>query len=213
MKLRVPNIMRHSKLAHMLRTPRGMQKVLLLQDAAQCDIVQGGLRDLGYDIVALVRETRRLCDEVTRVDPQVIIVTSESPDEETFASLAAVGRISPRPIVMFARDGKRELIRKAVESGVCAYVVDGWAPERLTPIIEAAVARFEAHQALKRELVSTQAKLNERKLIEKAKGIVMQQRRLTEGEAYAALRKMAMDQNLALAEVARRVITVAQLLV
>ena len=195
----------------MLRKCRAMQTILLLRDAGETDIVHEGLRDLGYDIVA-VRDAQKLCGETVRLDPYAIVVATEGPTDELLARLAEVTRTCPRPIVMFARQDKRELIRRAVESGVCAYVVDGWAPERLTPIIEAAVARFDAHDALRKELVSTRAKLNERKVIEKAKGIVMQQRRLSEGEAYAALRKMAMDQNLALAEVARRVITVAQLL-
>jgi response regulator NasT len=113
---------------------------------------------------------------------------------------------------MFATDPSTTLIRRAVECGVSAYVVDGWAPERLTPIIEAAAARFEAYSAVKQELDHTRNKLSERKVIEKAKGIVMQQRGLTEDQAYSSLRKMAMDQNLPLAEIARRVITVSQLL-
>jgi response regulator NasT len=99
-----------------------------------------------------------------------------------------------------------------MHAGVAAYVVDGWAAERVTPIIEAACARFEAYEAVKKQLAATQNKLSERKVIEKAKGIVMQQRALTEDQAYAALRKLAMDQNLALAEVARRVLAVAHLL-
>jgi len=189
-----------------------MQRVLLLQEVAEEPLLHDKVRELGYDIVALVREVTRLADEVARANPDVIIVTTDAPTEETFSSLGTIATTCPRPVVMFAREGDRELIRKAVENGVCAYVVDGWAPERLTPIIEAAMARFDAHQALRKELASTRAKLNERKLIEKAKGIVMQQRNVTEDQAYVALRKMAMDQNLALAEVARRVIAVAQLL-
>ena len=189
-----------------------MQRVLLLQDALEEPLLHDQLRELGYEIAAIVRDVAALTDEVVRTRPDVIIVTTHTPGEETFSRLGAVTASSPVPIVMFARHGDRELIRKAVESGVCAYVVDGWAPTRLTPIIEAATARFEAHEALRKELASTRAKLNERKLIEKAKGIVMQQRRLSEDQAYVALRKMAMDQNLAMAEVARRVIAVAQLL-
>ena len=91
-------------------------------------------------------------------------------------------------------------------------MVDGWSPERVTAIIEAAIARFEAYSAVKKELAQTRAKLSERKIVEKAKGIVMQQRGLTEEQAYSSLRKMAMDQSLPLAEVARRVIAVSQLL-
>jgi response regulator NasT len=113
---------------------------------------------------------------------------------------------------MFAKDPRAQLIRKSVECGVSAYVVDGWSPERITPIIEAAIARFDAYAAVKKELAHTRTQLAERKLIDKAKGIVMQQRGLTEEQAYSALRKMAMDQSVPLAEVARRIISVAQLL-
>jgi response regulator NasT len=113
---------------------------------------------------------------------------------------------------MFARDTRREIIRMTVDAGVSAYVVDGWAAARVGAIIEAACARFDAHESLKQELRASRHKLAERKLVEKAKGLVMQQRGVSEGEAYSSLRKMAMDQNLTLAEVARRVIAVAHLL-
>ena len=189
-----------------------MPRVLLLDDASDEPLIQDSLREVGYEIVAVLREAHRLCAEVAQLRPDVIIVTTKAPTEETFVSLGNIAKSCPRPVVMFARVGNRELIRRAVENGVAAYVVDGWGPERLTPIIEAATARFEAYETLRNELVSTRAKLTERKLIEKAKGIVMQQRRLSEEQAYSALRKMAMDQNLALAEVARRVIAVAHLL-
>ena len=204
--------MRAPQMAYNLRERRLMQKVILFDDTRKQHSLRARLSDLRYDVVAEVGEPHRLHAEVMRLHPDVIIVTTEVPDEETFVTLGAIAGSSPRPVVMFAKDGTREMIRKAVDCGVGAYVVDGWSPERLTPIIEAAIARFEAYEALRKELASTRAKLIERKLIEKAKGIVMQQRRLTEDQAYAALRKMAMDQNLALAEVARRVIAVAQLL-
>ena len=127
-------------------------------------------------------------------------------------ALRLVSAKTPRPVVMFATDGRREVIRKTVDAGVAAYVVDGWAPARVPAIIEAACARFEAYESLRNELRATQNKLAERKVVEKAKGLVMQQRGLSEEQAYSALRKMAMDQNLTLAEVARRVISIAHLL-
>lgn len=189
-----------------------MQNVLLLQAGPHDDTFGDALRTLGYGIVADVRRVSALRTEVERAAPDVIIVRTAAPDHETLESLAAVSSSLPRPIVVFARSGTREIIRRAVECGVTAYVVDGWARERVTPIIEAAIARFEAFDALRRELASTRTRLSERKVIEKAKGIVMEQRQLTENAAYGALRRMAMDQNLALAEVARRVIAVSQLL-
>ena len=189
-----------------------MAKVLLLNEGAEERLLYEKLCALGYHVVACLREKHRLLGEVQRLHPDIVIVTTEAPDDATFVSLGAVATACPLPVLIFAKCGTRELIRKAVDSGVAAYVVDGWAPDRITPIIEAATARFEAYEGLRKELASAQAKLTERKLVEKAKGIVMQQRKLTEDQAYTALRKMAMDQNLALSEVARRVIAVAQLL-
>ena len=189
-----------------------MQSVLLFHDPPHRLPLEPELADLGYTIVAELDDPRTLQAEVTRLEPGVIVVTTRTPSEALFGALSAVAESSPRPVVMFALDANREVIRRAVDHGVGAYVVEGWARERLTPIIEAATARFEAYESMRQELASTRLKLSERKLIEKAKGIVMEQRKLTEAQAYGALRKMAMDQNLALAEVARRVISVAELL-
>ena len=189
-----------------------MQTVLLFREASGDAGLSASLVSLGYTVVAQLDEPAALRREVTRLEPNVIVVTTQSPSAGTLDTLSVIAETCARPVVMFARDGSREVIRKAVECGVEAYVVDGLEPARIRPIIEAACARFEASESVRRELETTRAKLAERKLIEKAKGIVMQQRRLSEDEAYGALRKMAMDQNLALAEVARRVISVAQLL-
>jgi response regulator NasT len=170
------------------------------------------IESLPHEVLGEVTEPSQLNTEVVRLAPQVIIACAATPSRDLLDNLRALSTSCPRPVVMFASDPRRDVIRSAVEAGVSAYVVDGWAPERVTPIIEAACARFEAHEAVKKELCATQHKLAERKVIEKAKGIVMQQRGLSEEHAYSALRKMAMDQNLALAEVARRVIAVAHLL-
>ena len=189
-----------------------MQTVLLLEHTRLHPRLRTALCELGYDVVSELCEIHRLHAEVTRLAPEVIIVTTDAPSEEMLVSLGSIAGDCPRTVIIIAQDGTRELIRRAVDSGVSAYVVDPSAVERLTPIIEAAIARFEAFEAMRKELAGTRAKLAERKLVEKAKGIVMQQRKLSEDQAYGALRKMAMDQNLALAEVARRVIAVAQLL-
>lgn len=189
-----------------------MHKVLLLEEAPHEPSLRSALTGLGYEVVSELRDAHALRTEVARAAPDVIIVTTQTPSDETLVNLAAVSEASPRPIVVFARDGTRDLIRKAVDCGVAAYVVDGWASGRVQAIIDAATARFEAYESIRVELASTRAKLAERKLIEKAKGIVMEQRQLSESAAYNALRRMAMDQNLQLVEVARRVIAVTELL-
>jgi two-component system, response regulator / RNA-binding antiterminator len=190
-----------------------MSAVLLVHDdAPHAATLRRTLESLRYQIAAELPTPAGLHAEVVRLAPDLIVVCTQSPTIALLGALHAVADSQPRPVVIFASDARRDTIREAVDAGVAAYVVAGWAPERVTPIIEAACARFEAHQAIKRELASTRNKLSERKIIEKAKGIVMQQRRLSENDAYAALRTMAMQQNLALAEVARRVIAVASLL-
>jgi response regulator NasT len=180
--------------------------VLLTRDAPHGGSLRAALETQRYEILSGLRETAMLHAEVVRLAPDVIIVCTQSPDEQLLASLGSISSACPRPVIMFATDPSRDAIRRSVEAGVAA------SPDRLTPITEAATARFESYVSMKKELASARAKLAERKIIERAKGIVMEQRKLNEDTAYTALRKMAMDQNLALAEVARRVVAVAQLL-
>lgn len=189
-----------------------MSTVLLLQNAPHHPELRPALERLGYQILADLADAGGLHREVLRLAPDAIIVSTGSPNAKLLESIGTVTSTFPRPVVMFAADESREIIRKAVNCGVSAYVVDGWSPERLTAIIEAASARFDAYQAVKKELATTRTKLSERKVIEKAKGIVMRERGITEDAAYAMLRKTAMNQNLALAEVARRIVDVAELL-
>src|SRR5215470_14456478 len=127
------------------------------------------LERLGYDVVAEISDPRKLHDEVLRLSPDAIIVDTDSPSRDTLENLCVITESCPRPVVMFAHDPARESIRQAVRAGVSAYVVDGLAPERITPIVETAVARFEAFQTVKDELAKTRAKLGERKLIDRAK--------------------------------------------
>ena len=191
-----------------------MQSILLLvDDVSDAAPLRNILESLCYRIVDELRDPGALYDAVARHQPDVIVLRTDSPSKPMLDALHSLADATPRPVVVFANDPSRNAIRSAVDAGVAAYVVEGWAAERVTPIIDAACARFEAYDAVKKQLAATQNKLSERKVIEKAKGIVMQQRGLTEDQAYGALRRMAMDQNLALAEVARRVVAVAHLLV
>jgi two-component system, response regulator / RNA-binding antiterminator len=189
-----------------------MRSILLVADVADESVLAATFRRLGHEIVGHVSDVSSLEQCVHRLAPDVIVVSADAPDGALFESLERLAHAHPKPVVMFAKDPRAETIRKSVACGVSAYVVDGWSPERLTAIVEAATARFEAWSAMRQELARTRTKLSERKIVEKAKGIVMQQRGLSEEQAYSSLRKMAMDQSLPLAEVARRVISVSQLL-
>ena len=186
--------------------------LLVDDDPMRAAIVEPALREAGYEVVTVVDSATAMLAQVRARRPDVIIIDRDSPDRDTLEHVCMITRDDPRPIVMFTQDQDRTLMRAALEAGVSAYVVDGLSVERVRPIVEVALARFEQWQALRRELDQAQTNLAERKLIERAKGIVMKQRGCTEDEAYAMLRKLAMSRNQRLAQVAESVITMAELL-
>jgi len=142
----------------------------------------------------------------------VLIVNADIPDEEVFANLTDVNKTKPKPIVMFTEESNSEMASSAIKSGVNAYIVDGLEENRVQPIIDVAMARFREFQALKDELDATRNKLSERKVVEKAKGLLMKHKDINEDEAYQSLRKMAMDKNKRIVDVAESVINAFELL-
>ena len=170
------------------------------------------LEQVGYMVVAEVFEPRKIYAAVKAHAPDVIIVDTESPSRDTLEHVAVLSETDPRPIVMFSSDSGSDTIREAVQAGVSAYIVDGLAAERVKPIIEVAIARFESYQAVKAELAQVKTKLSDRKVVERAKGVLMKARSIGEDEAYAALRKMAMERSLTIGEVSRQLLAVSDLL-
>lgn len=170
------------------------------------------LERIGHQVVAEIDNAGHLYDAVRRFSPDAIIIDTDSPTRDTLEHLCLITNDCPRPIVMFTEDRNRESIRQAVHAGVTAYIVDGLAPERIEPIIETAVARFEMFQSMQRELAHTRNKLSERKLVDRAKGILMKEKLVSEDEAYRLLRKLAMDRNITIGNVAEQVIGIAKLL-
>ena len=184
-----------------------MLKVMIVDQVVErAEVLEQALVRAGYDVIAYVPSTYDLHRQVRARQPDIVIIDMDSPDRDTLENICVVSRDEPRPVVMFAHDGNTEKIRAATLAGVSAYVVDGMSAERIRPIIDAAVARFDQFQALKRELDDIEEKLADRKVIERAKGILMKGRQLSEEEAFRALRKQAMQSNAKLATVARQVI-------
>lgn len=175
-------------------------------------LLEQALSDAGYQVLTRLETTHELLQQVAQLQPDVLLIEVDSPDRDTLENLAYLDRNNPRPIVMFASDSDSDAIGAAVRAGVSAYVVDGLHAQRVRPIVEVALARFREFQALRRELEVTRGKLEERKLVEKAKGLLMRQRGYDEEQAYQALRKLAMDRNQRLVDVARNVIDVLELL-
>lgn len=191
----------------------GSVRVLLIDETrARVRVLREALQDAGYEVVQAAAAPLALMKAVERAQPDVIIIDVDSPSRDVLEHIVVMSRSAPRPIVMFASDGAEEKIRAAVRAGVSAYVVDGLEAARVKPIIDVACARFAEFQRLRGELARARESLGERKLVERAKGILMERRGLTEEAAYTALRSMAMDRKLRMTEVARSVIDAWELL-
>jgi len=187
---------------------------MLVVDDSQKDVslLKEGLDAAGYQVMEVSTSAVTLLDRVAALQPDVIIIDTDSPTRDTLEQLSFVSVNQPRPIVLFTEDRDNVTIQAAIKAGVSAYIVAGMQPERLRPILDVAVARFEQDRALREELRDAQTRLVERKAIERAKGIVMKQKGVAEEEAYRLLRKLAMDRNQRLLDVAQHVIDVADLL-
>lgn len=188
-------------------------KVMLVdEDPDRAADVRAALVACGCEVISLLASPLEIYDAVKTTSPDVIIIDTESPSRDSLENLAFVSRDRPHPIVMFSGDRSNETIREAIRAGVSAYVVDGLSEERLQPILQVAVARFAAEQSLKQELADAKMQLADRKNVERAKGILMKQRALTEEDAFQLLRKFAMDRGLKMAEAAARVIDMSSML-
>ena len=190
-----------------------MLRVMLVDDSQEeVSPLQEGLVSAGYDIVVVSALGLALAERVKEFEPDVIIIDTESPSRDVLEHISVVSAHDPRPIVLFTEDRENATIQAALKAGVSAYVVAGIQADRLQPILDVAVARFEREQALREELRDAQTKLIERKVIERAKGILMQQKGVSEEEAFRLLRKLAMDRNTKVLDIARQIVDVAKLL-
>lgn len=182
-------------------------RVLLVDDGAHhVGLIRDELTEQGYVVVGVVDSAVAIHDCVQRLQPDVVIVDAESPSRDTLENLAAVSALLPRPVVVFSEDASDAPMQAALKAGVSAYVIAGLQPQRLAPVLKVAIARFEQERALRTQLEDAHLQLSERKLIERAKGLLMDEIGLSEEQAYAHLRKLAMDRGQRLAQVAERVI-------
>ncbi len=188
-------------------------RILLVDDNAErAEAVAAGLRADGCTIVGVVPNTGSLVQAVRNLTAEVIVCDLDSPSRDAIESVQALHRDEPRPVVMFVDRSDPASITEAMDAGVAAYVIDGLAPGRVRAVVDVAVARFKAYQALRSELGQMRSALSERKLVERAKGLLMQTRRMSEDEAYRTLRQLAMDQGKKLSDVAENVIALAKVL-
>lgn len=171
-----------------------------------------GLLESGYNLIATLPADMYLPERLAQLQPDMVIVDAESEARDVLEHVVTATRDEPRAIVMFTNDDDTQLAREAVAAGVSAYIVAGLAAARIRPILEVAFARFEHEQQLRGELTQARNDLKERKLIDRAKGLLMQRQGLTEQAAWDKLRKAAMDKGVRVAEIAQRMLDMADLL-
>ncbi|MGR8935293.1 MAG: ANTAR domain-containing response regulator [Gammaproteobacteria bacterium] len=189
------------------------QRILLIDEYSErAEKLQAALADSGYQVSAVISSDGNWRQRILNDDSDIVLINMDSPNRDTFEYLSGLKKSHPKPVVMFSNDDDRAIIQEAVKAGVSAYIADGFNAGRLRPILDVAVARFTEFQAMREELEAAKAKLTERKLVDKAKGILMQQKGMDEDTAYRTLRKLAMDRNMKIAEVAEQFIQFSNLL-
>ena len=182
------------------------------ENRIRASIIEAGLRESGHDNVTVVHDITGIARTIAAINPDVIVINLENPNRDMLENMFQLSRAVKRPVAMFVDRSDRASIEAAVAAGVSAYVVDGLKQERVKPILDMAIIRFNAFSRLTRELEEARGELEDRKLIERAKGILMTSRGLSEEDAYALLRKTAMNQNRKIAEIAQSLVTAAGLL-
>ena len=168
--------------------------------------------DGGHLCVEWIADTANLYARILALDPDVVLIDLENPNRDVLEQMFQVSREVKRPIAMFVDQSDTAMITASVDAGVSAYIVDGLRKERIKPILDMTISRFNAFSRLQRELDDTKIQLEGRKIIDRAKGILMRQKGIGEDEAYALLRRNAMNQKKKLSEIAASVVTAADLL-
>ncbi len=186
--------------------------VLVDQNVTRASILEEGLREAGCTEVVVVRDMQNLLRRIVDEDPDVIFIDLENPNRDVLEQMFQVSRCVRRPVAMFVDHSDTAMIRAAVEAGVGAYVVDGLRKERVKAILDMAVTRFNAFSELREELDRARQALDERKVIERAKGLLMKHKGLSEETAYGLMRKAAMNEGKRIVEVARALVTALDLL-
>lgn len=186
--------------------------LIIDENRIRASIIEDGLREAGHTRVAVIHDVNEVGRTIQSSAPDVIVIDLENPKRDTLEHFFSLSRAIQRPIAMFVDRSDGAMIEKAVEAGVSAYVVDGLKKERVKPILDMAISRFNAFAKLTRELEQARSELEDRKIIDQAKGILMKTRGFSEADAYALLRSTAMNQNRRMVDIAQSLITAAALL-
>ncbi|OAI03741.1 ANTAR domain-containing response regulator [Methylomonas methanica] len=185
--------------------------VLVVDEFDSEPLLETSLRQHGCEVVTLKLKELDMMQIVRTLNPDVVVLNLYAPNEAVLRTIVDINQNCSLPVVIFAEDQQTETINKVIKAGVSAYIVDGLDPKRIKSIIDIAIARFKEQQALKEELKKTKTQLEDRKLVDRAKAILIKSQGYTEDQAYHALRKLAMDRNIAIGEMAKNVISMAEL--
>ena len=186
--------------------------VIVDESPIRAAILKEGLRDAGFTSVEHITEMHNLLARIYRIDPDVILIDLENPSRDVLEQMFQVSRAVRRPIAMFVDQSDAASIQQSVEAGVSAYIVDSLKKERIKPILDLCISRFNAFSKLQDELDRTKSALEDRKILDRAKGLLMKAKGLTEEEAYVLIRSTAMREKKKIGEIAQSIITAAELL-
>lgn len=195
-----------------LIVPKSLHIAIVEENAKRAQIFLDGLAENSEFQTTVISDPVGLARKLVELQPDVVLIGMDNPSRDMMEQLTAAAMPAERPVAMFVNRTDSEMMRDAINAGVSAYIVDGLRPERIKPIVEAAVARFQNFSQLRNELTATKAALAERKTIDRAKGMLMKARGIGEDDAYELLRKAAMDSGKRIADVAESLVTAAGLL-
>jgi response regulator NasT len=188
-------------------------KILIVDESPiRAAILEEGLREAGYAKVVHIRETVNLLARIYAIDPDVILIDLANPSRDILEQMFQMSRVVKRPVAMFVDQSDTASIQASVDAGVSAYIVDGLKKQGIKHILDTCISRFNAFSRLQNELDQAKSALEERKVIDRAKGILMKLKHLTEEEAYAVMRRAAMNENKKIAEIAQAVLTASEML-
>ena len=203
-------MLQRTHVPHMVESP--LHILVIDTSNIRAAIIEAGLRESGFSRVTVLDNVTHLMRRVVDIAPDVVVIDLENPDRDALEHMFQVSRVLRRPVAMFVDRADQASIDAAIDAGVSAYVVDGLKKERIKPILDTAISRFKAFSRLQRELEDAKSELADRKKIDRAKGILMRSRGLTEDDAYRLLRRTAMNQNRRIAEIADSLIVASGLL-
>ncbi len=192
--------------------PDPLSVLVIDEDTVRASIIEAGLREAGHDRVTIIDDVKGIARRIADLEPDVIVIDLKNPNRDMLEDMFQLSRVIKRPIAMFVGHSDKEWMEAAVDAGVSTYVVDGLRQERVKPIVDMAISRFNAYSRMSRELEEARNALAGRKTIDRAKGILMRSKGISEDEAYALMRKTAMNQNRKIIEIAQSLVTAAGLL-